>query len=340
MDSLTQIVLGAGVAELTLGKKIGNKAILWGAIAGTIPDLDVLANRFTDTVSAIEMHRGVTHSLVFCLLLAPLLGFLVPKLYNKKEASFKEWTVMFFIALVTHPLLDAHTTWGTQFFWPLDLRLAYKNIFVIDPMYTLPFLVCLLLGIRYNRRHPRRRFWAKTGVVISSTYLFITLGVKWYMHSVFSTELKRQNISYNAISTKPMPFTTLLWAANVNTEKKFLIGYYSFFDANTQIAFRSIPKNHDLAKELPNHTELNRLANISEGWYTLTKGSNSSLIFNDLRFGLLSVDPKEERFAFSYTLQPKDSTTIVQEVPKNKKDAPKLLKDLFARIIGQTTSLD
>ena len=38
MDSLTQIVLGASVAEATLGKKIGNKAILYGAIAGTIPD--------------------------------------------------------------------------------------------------------------------------------------------------------------------------------------------------------------------------------------------------------------------------------------------------------------
>ena len=42
MDSLTQIVLGAAVGEATLGRKVGNKALLWGAIAGTIPDLDVV----------------------------------------------------------------------------------------------------------------------------------------------------------------------------------------------------------------------------------------------------------------------------------------------------------
>ena len=42
MDSLTQVVLGAAVGEAALGKKIGNRAIVWGGIAGTIPDLDVL----------------------------------------------------------------------------------------------------------------------------------------------------------------------------------------------------------------------------------------------------------------------------------------------------------
>jgi len=42
MDSLTQIVLGAACGEIALGKKIGNKALLFGAIGGTIPDLDVI----------------------------------------------------------------------------------------------------------------------------------------------------------------------------------------------------------------------------------------------------------------------------------------------------------
>ena len=51
MDSLTQIVLGAAVGEVVLGKKVGNKAMLYGAIAGTIPDLDVLTRYFMDTVT-------------------------------------------------------------------------------------------------------------------------------------------------------------------------------------------------------------------------------------------------------------------------------------------------
>ena len=52
MDSLTQIVLGASVAEASLGKKIGNKAIVLGALAGTIPDLDIISRFFVDDLTA------------------------------------------------------------------------------------------------------------------------------------------------------------------------------------------------------------------------------------------------------------------------------------------------
>lgn len=72
MDSLTQIVLGAAVGEAVLGKKIGNKAMLYGAIAGTIPDLDVISSFFTDTVTALEIHRGFTHSILFSVIFAPI----------------------------------------------------------------------------------------------------------------------------------------------------------------------------------------------------------------------------------------------------------------------------
>ena len=82
MDSLTQIVLGGAVGEAVLGKKIGNRAILWGAVAGTIPDLDILYNRFTDEITAVELHRGFSHSIIFCILLAPILGWLVQKIHK------------------------------------------------------------------------------------------------------------------------------------------------------------------------------------------------------------------------------------------------------------------
>ena len=69
MDSLTQAVLGAAVAEATIGRKEGNKAILWGVIIGTIPDLDVIVARFFDPVRSLLVHRGFSHSILFILLL-------------------------------------------------------------------------------------------------------------------------------------------------------------------------------------------------------------------------------------------------------------------------------
>ena len=72
MDSITQIVLGAAVGEAVLGKKVGNKAMLWGAIAGTIPDLDVIVGKFFQPITALEMHRGFSHSIIFALLFSPV----------------------------------------------------------------------------------------------------------------------------------------------------------------------------------------------------------------------------------------------------------------------------
>ena len=89
MDSLTQIVLGGAVGEAVLGKKVGNKAVLWGAIGGTIPDLDTIPGQFMDTVSRLEVHRGFSHSIVFALLIAPLLGFVIHKLYQRKNEILK-----------------------------------------------------------------------------------------------------------------------------------------------------------------------------------------------------------------------------------------------------------
>ena len=121
MDSLTQIVLGASVAEAALGKKIGNKAIVLGAIAGTIPDLDIITRFFVDNLTASVMHRGFSHSLIFPFVVAPILAWILKKIYSSyTNVSFIDWFKMFFLAIITHPLLDAQTTWGTQLFWPFE----------------------------------------------------------------------------------------------------------------------------------------------------------------------------------------------------------------------------
>ena len=93
MDSLTQIVLGASVGEAVLGKRIGNKAILWGAVAGTLPDLDVILRYFTDEISATQMHRGFSHSFIFAVLIAPLLGWIAKKIHFKSVIHELLWFI-------------------------------------------------------------------------------------------------------------------------------------------------------------------------------------------------------------------------------------------------------
>ncbi|KPM33581.1 Membrane-bound metal-dependent hydrolase [Croceitalea dokdonensis DOKDO 023] len=332
MDSLTQIVLGAAVGEAVLGKRVGNKAPLWGAIAGTIPDLDVVTNYMADTVTAIEVHRGFSHSLFFSIVFAPLLGWLVWNLYHKKQATWRDWSTLFFWGLFTHPILDAFTTWGTQLFWPLQWRLAFQSIFVIDPLYTLPFLIFLILAIRQSQISQKRRKLNRLGIIISSCYLLATLGLKALAHQKFITALQQQGISYSELDTRPAPMNTILWMANIDTKDAYLIGEYSFFDSQ-EITFRTIPKNHELLEGLQQEDKVKRLIKITQGWYAIHE-KDGQLFFNDLRFGLLSLNPKETQFAFSYQLQPTKNGLQVHEVPKLRSDGKKLLSALWERIWG------
>ena len=330
MDSLTQIVLGAAVGEAVLGKKVGNKAMLYGAIAGTIPDFDTFASHFTDTVTALEIHRGFTHSIVFSVVFAPIFGWLVSRW--EKTASWKNWSWLFFWGFLTHPLLDAHTTWGTQLFWPLDLRLAYKNIFVIDPLYTLPFLVFVILAMRKKRTSQKRRKLNNLGLIISSAYMLLTLILKGITYQKFTDALQQQNIQYSEIETKPSPFNTILWTANVDIKDAYLIGHYSFFDAQP-IQFTAYPKNHEWLEDLKDEENVQRLIKITKGWYTITK-ENEKLYLNDLRFGLLGFSPSAKNFTFSFQLEKKNGKVIITEKEKDTRDAKKLLSELWERILG------
>ncbi len=332
MDSLTQIVLGAAVGEAVLGKKVGNKAPLYGAIAGTIPDLDVLVRYVTDTVTAIEWHRGFSHSIVFSILLAPLLGWLVWKLERKQEASWKDWSWLFFWGLFTHPVLDAFTTWGTQLFWPFDVRLAFQSVFVIDPLYTIPFLICLVLAMLQKRTAPKRKKYNTLGIIMSSAYLVLTLVLKGISYRQFTKSLERQGIAYQQIDTRPTPMNSILWTANIDTGDAYLIGNYSFFDSG-EIQFIRYPKNHEWLGDLRTHQKVKRLINITENWYTVTK-RDDQLFLNDLRFGLLSLDSEETRFVFSYELQKTNGGVMILETPKYDTDAKRLLSALWIRIWG------
>ena len=71
MDSVTQLVLGAAVGEATLGRRVGSRAKLWGAVCGTIPDLDVFIP-LGDPVRDFTYHRSFSHSLIVLAALTPL----------------------------------------------------------------------------------------------------------------------------------------------------------------------------------------------------------------------------------------------------------------------------
>lgn len=334
MDSITQIVLGAAVGEAILGKKVGNKAILWGAIAGTIPDLDVFMRFFVDELSAIEMHRGFSHSFLFSIIFSPILGWLALKIHKREQATWKEWTLLMFGSLVTHPLLDAHTNWGTQLFWPLDYRVAYKNIFIIDPLYTIPFMVFLILAMRLKRDDPKRKRLNNLGLTISTTYMILTLLFKGVGYYHFMKSLENQQVNYSEIETNPTPFNSLLWTATVEADSTYLVGYYSLFDGSEDVAFIEFEKNHELLGTMKNEDIVKRLIKLSEGWYLIIKDEDR-IYFNDMRFGQAGMNSDPDSFVFSHELWYESGKLKAKQRQKSFEGFGAVLKSFIKRIGGK-----
>lgn len=332
MDSLTQIVLGAAVGEAVLGKKIGNRAMLWGAIAGTIPDLDVIARYITDTITATEMHRGFSHSIVFSVLMAPLLGWLIHQIKKRDNVGWKGWSGLFFWGLFTHPLLDAFTTWGTQLFWPFSTRLAFNSVFVIDPLYTLPFLICVIIAMTKRRDSLLRKRINNLGIYVSTGYLALTLVLKWMAFQKAERALIDQGIEYSQISTRPSFMNTILWNINVDTADEYLIGDYSFFDSKP-IVYKRYSKNRTASSALAKREEIQRMITISEGWYILEQ-EGDKWVYNDLRFGLIAIDPDKRQFVFRYLLEDKDGTVIATEDRPDRSNMKTVFSALWSRILG------
>jgi inner membrane protein len=335
MDSLTQIVLGAAVGEVVLGKKVGNKALLYGAIAGTIPDLDVLAQLVTDPITSTELHRGFSHSVVFAIVAAPVLGWLVNKIERKYNLGWRSWAALFFWGIFTHPILDAFTTWGTQLFWPLDWRVAFNSIFVIDPLYTIPFLICTVWAMFLRRNTLSRKRINLTGITISTGYLLLTVILKFAAFTQFEYALNEQGIAYNEISTRPSAMNTILWNANVDAKDAYYIGDYSFFDTRP-ITFQKYPKNRNKLPDL-NHprsqVNLQRMIDITQGWYLLEE-KKGVWYFYDLRFGKMPLPDGEEQFVFAYELTYDKGYLMAKETPKAPRDARLLLEMLWERVKG------
>ncbi len=298
MDSLTQIVLGAAVGEVILGKKLGNKALFWGAIAGTIPDLDVFAKFIvSDKMSSMLMHRAFSHSFLFAFLMAPIFGFTLFKIFKNSIATFKDWTLVFFWGFLTHILLDVQTTYGTQLLWPFHNRLAISNVFVVDPLYTIPFLIFVITIMFYKRSNPKRAKINRIGIYISTGYLVLTLFFKLYTYQVFLKNIKSQNIVYNRIETGPTPLNSILWYANIETDNNYYIGYYSLLDKDKNIKFKKFDKNYALRKKLKSYRNFNRMNKFSKDWYILSQTDDGIIYYDNIRFGTDGFK-FEDRFFF------------------------------------------
>lgn len=231
MDSLTQATLGAAVGHLVAGKRIGTKAAVLGALIATIPDLDVVFLPFFDPLQDISVHRSVSHSFLFCVLASLLFAWILTRLKWTRELKFGQLLLFTFLVLVTHPLLDAMTTYGTLLFFPFsDLRVSFDSINIVDPVYTLPLLFGLMWTIIASHRSKSAKGKANLlGMMISTFYLVFTLFNSGRVEKVFEHAFEENSIHTSRITTVPVKVGNVHWYGVGRTADTLFLGQYSPF---------------------------------------------------------------------------------------------------------------
>ena len=335
MDSLTHIALGACMGEAFAGKTVGRKAMLWGVLAQSTPDIDFLAAFWMNTTDNLLAHRGFTHSILFCILITPLFAFFAERWHRPHNISFTRWTLFLGSVIFVHLFLDAFNNYGVGWFEPFSHYLiSFNSIYVADPFFSIWPGIALLALLILKRKHKKRVFWWKFGLGLSFLYLSYCIVNKLTINSAVKKALASQQIPHTRYFTTPAPLQNWLWFVVAGNDSGYYVGYRSVFDSQPDIPFTYFPRNDSLLKTIENDEDLHRLIRFSQQYYTIEKYSDT-LVFNDLRFGQVIgwQDPKE-KFAFHYYLQyPDENTLVVQRGRFAKWDAASI-RALLNRIKG------
>jgi inner membrane protein len=287
MDSVTQLALGAAVGEAALGRKVGNRALVWGGICGTLPDLDVLVP-LGNAVDDFVYHRTASHSLLVLSAVTPVVAWAITRLHPDTREHYKRWCVLVFLVFATHALLDGLTAYGTQLLWPISTTpVSWSTIFIIDPLYTLPLIIGVTAALVTTRESIRGHRINRACLAISSAYLCWSLSAKLWVDHTFTRSLADQGIPHRSMFTTPTPFNTLLWRAVVMDEHGYYEGYYSLLDGDGDVEFVHYPSDEHLLDGIRDHPPVQQLQWFSKDFYTVDRVGDA-VVMSDLRMGVES----------------------------------------------------
>lgn len=340
MDSVTHLVIGASVGEVFFERGFGKKAMFWGMLAQSVPDLDFLAALWMTPSEAMLAHRGFSHSILFAVLIVFMLSVLAERWHRPHNIRFSTWLLFFSVAVGGHLLLDSFNNYGIGWFEPFSHhRFAFNWIYVFDPFFLfIPFIVFFYLLIS-NPHHLHRRKWAFISIILPLTYLAYCGWNKHLIHQAINKEGIVKKSSLYIYST-PAPFQPWLWFVVLPKNDTLRMTYRSVFDPISHpVIFNAISKNDALLKEVDNHESIQRLIRFSDSMYVVKK-KKGKIVFCDVRFGQIHgwSNPNSD-FVFEYQLNHDDDSRLMIQRGRVSGWNEINIRNYFLRIFGSFPSL-
>jgi inner membrane protein len=309
VDTATQALLGAAIGQLGFAERLGRRALWWGAVGGTLPDLDVIAVATHGPFGEFLYHRGFTHSLWFGPVVGPLLGAALWRAHARGSArreregrpraapdpgalaARRAWMALLALALFTHPLLDVFTAYGTQLLAPFSLhRFALNAVGIIDPFYSGLLVAALAIGW-LRRSEPRAgSVAAAIALALSTAYL----GYGWLQNVRAEADVRRalaaEGVAHATVRAYPTLLQPYLRRVVVRTDGEVRVGLYTTLRPGRAVFERFAPP--------PPHPLVEALRRTREGsifeWFAMgevvahviERRDGAIVEIEDLRYGL------------------------------------------------------
>ena len=172
MDTLTHALSGALAARAVSpsaprpGELAPRDRMIYGFVAAAFPDCDILLRLFGPLVY-VDLHRGVTHSII----LLPLWALLLAWLLSRFSRGRYSWRVIYGTAALgigIHIAGDVITAYGTMILAPFsDYRVAFPFTFIIDPYFT----AIIVLGLAAALLKRQKRYPAVIAMLVLASYV-------------------------------------------------------------------------------------------------------------------------------------------------------------------------
>lgn len=296
MDTVTQALLGAVVGQAGFSHRLGRRAVVWGAVGGILPDLDVVAVAFGGPFAEFRYHRGITHSLCFGPVVGPLLGWLMWRFQRwrsrRDPGLLATWMGLFVMALFTHPLIDVFTVYGTQLLAPFSpVRVAWNSLGIIDAIYSGILIAGLVAGLIARPRVDRVRKFGFAALALSWIYMFYGVWLNDRAETAVRATLAAEGHSNAIVRVYPTILQPYLRRVVARTGDVIHVGLYTPFRSGGPVLESFFDTDHpmiDALKGTPEGSLFTWFAMDEVSGRVVNRGDRFVVELDDLRYGIPS----------------------------------------------------
>jgi inner membrane protein len=289
MDLVTQGLLGACTASVA-GRRLNPRAALAiGFIAGLAADLDILIASEADPLLNLEFHRHFTHSLLFVPIAALILASVIWPLMRHR-LRFREVYLLTFFGYLPSGFLDACTSYGTLFFWPLsDERISFNIISIVDPLFSGILIIGAITVLWKQTRLP-----AQLALILAVAYLGFGLLQKHNIEQRAHQLATQRGHTPERLLVKPTLGNLFLWRSVYRYQDVYhvdalrynpLSGREDLFAGSSATAFDASDNPLQLPSGSRLLTDIDRFAYFSGEYLALDTDRNDLIV--DLRYANL-----------------------------------------------------